>query len=207
MGDPGAEEQAAEEQGTHDEDGATEPARKAPAVLERWQAADGRVLVIRPLFSDDMTREPRFLESLSTDTRYERLFGHRGVLRPGEPRQLVNFDVRREVALLAAAAEPGDEEIIAVARPRNSDDAAGVGEFALVVSDAWQHMGIGTHLLERLLHVARQAGVREVTGTTRSSNTPMKRLARKLGFALAPDPEDASLTRLSLDLTRPAVPR
>jgi hypothetical protein len=35
----------------------------------------------------------------------------------------------------------------------------------------------------------------------------MKRLASKLGFMLAPDPEDASLTRLSLDLARSAAPR
>jgi acetyltransferase len=195
------------EQGTDDEDGATESARKAPAVLERWPAANGRTLVIRPLFSDDMTRELRFLESLSSDTLYERLLGHRSVLRPGELRELVHFDVRREVALLAAATAPGEEEIIAVARLRNADDAAGVGEFALVVSDAWQHAGVGTRLLERLLQVARQAGVRQVTGTTRSSNSPMKRLASKLGFTLAPDPEDGSLTSLTLDLTRPSAPR
>jgi acetyltransferase len=196
-----------EEQGADEVDDAVEPARAAAEVLERWQAADGRTLVIRPLFSDDMTRELRFLESLSTDTLYERLFGHRNVLRPGELRQLVRFDVRREVALLAAVAGPGGEEIIAVARLRNDDDAAGIGEFAIVVSDAWQHAGIGTRLLERLLQVARQAGVHTVTGTTRSSNVAMKRLASSLGFVLAPDPEDGSLTSLRLDLTQPSASR
>ena len=44
---------------------------------------------------------------------------------------------------------------------------------------------------------ARSAGVAEVIGTTRSSNEAMKQLARRLGFVLGPEPDDASLTRLT----------
>jgi acetyltransferase len=174
--------------------------RRPPEVLDQWQAADGRALLIRPLFSDDTARELRFLESLSSDARYERLGGHRSTLLPGELRQLVRFDVRREVALLAAVGgsagvDGADEEIIGVARLHNTGE--GRCEFALVVGDAWQRSGVGARLLGRLLEVARSAGVVEVTGTTRAGNEAMKALARKLGFTLTPEPDDATLVRLT----------
>jgi acetyltransferase len=169
--------------------------RKPPEVLEQWQSADDVALLIRPLFSDDIGRQLRFLETLSSNSRYERLLGHRSTLRPGELRQLVRFDVRREVALLASVGAGEDEEIIGVARLHNTGE--GSCEYAIVVGDAWQGKGVGARLLTRLLDVARSAGVVEVIGTTHSSNEAMKQLARKVGFVLGPEPEDASLTRLT----------
>jgi len=185
-----------------DDDGTDSAARRAPEVLAQWPAADGRTLLIRPLFSDDTGRQLRFLASLSSDSRYERLLAHRSTLRPGELRQLVRFDVRRELALLAAVqdGEHAEEEIVGVARLHNTGE--GQCEFALVVGDAWQGKGVGTRLLARLLEVARSAGMDEVIGTTRSSNVPMRELARKLGFDLSAEPGDASLTRLTLPLAR-----
>ncbi len=183
----------------HESDDDADPAeRRPPEVLEQWQAADGRTLRIRPVFSDDSRRELRFLETLSSDARYERLLGHRSSLRPGELGRLVRFDVRREVALLAAVGSDADEEIIGVARLHNTGPRR--CEFALVVGDAWQRGGVGTRLLRRLLDVARSAGVVEVTGTTRAGNEAMKALARKLGFTLASDPDDATLVRLTCAL-------
>lgn len=175
------------------DDGA--PLRRLPEVLEQWQAADGRAVVIRPLFSDDTRRELRFLEALSADARYERLLGHRSALGPGELRRLVRFDVRREIALLATVGQAEDEEIIGVARLHNTGQRR--CEFALVVADAWQRSGVGARLLGRLLDLARGAGIVEVTGTTRAGNEAMKALARKLGFALTPEPDDATLVRLT----------
>jgi acetyltransferase len=82
-----------------------------------------------------------------------------------------------------------------VARLHNTGE--GSCEFAIVVGDVWQDKGVGARLLTRLLDVARSAGVVEVVGTTHSGNEAMKQLARKLGFVLGPEPEDASLTLLT----------
>jgi acetyltransferase len=73
-------------------------------------------------------------------------------------------------------------------------------EFAIVVGDSWHRQGIGEKLLMRLLAVAKLAGIRRVTGVTLATNTPMKALCRKLGFQLLRDPDDATITRLSIDL-------
>lgn len=176
------------------------PPRRAPQVLERWRSPTGVELLIRPVAADDAGLELRFLASLSPQTRYERVFSHRGLLQPGELRQLVRFDIRREIALLVAAGDGPDEEIAAVARLKKSDLAGGPGyEFAVVVGDAWQRQGIGERLLRRLLAVARIAGIARVSAVTMATNTSMKALCRKVGFRLRPDPEDATVTLLEID--------
>ena len=172
--------------------------RPAPEVIERWTSRAGRPLHIRPVGADDAAREVRFVASLSPQTRYERVFSHRGLL-PGELRQLVRFDVRREIALLAATGSKVDEEIVAVARLKKSPDGS-LCEFAIVVGDAWQRQGIGERLLGRLLAEARRAGIRRVTGHTLATNLPMKTLCRRLGFSVQPDPADATVSLLSIDL-------
>ncbi|MGE5339160.1 MAG: N-acetyltransferase family protein [Gemmatimonadota bacterium] len=172
--------------------------RPAPEVLENWCTSAGQELAIRPVAADDAARELHFMRSLSPQTRYERTFSHRGLM-PGELQQLVRFDVRREIALLAAAGRKPDEEIVAVARLRKSPDGSQC-EFAIVVGDKWQRQGIGARLLGKLLEVAKLAGVRRVTGRTMATNQSMKALARKVGFELHPDPDDATVTLLSIDL-------
>ena len=172
--------------------------RRAPEVLERWRSPAGVDVLIRPVGADDAAREVRFLQSLSPQTRYERVFSHRGLL-PGELRQMVRFDIRREIALLAAAGEKPDEQIVAVARLKKSADG-GQYEFAIVVGDAWQRQGIAERLLRRLLAVARLAGIGRVSGVTLATNTSMKALCRQVGFRLRPDPDDATVTLLDIDL-------
>jgi acetyltransferase len=173
--------------------------RDPPEVLERWRTPAGSELSIRPLAADDAGRELRFLESLSVQTRYERAFGHRGLLRPGELRQLVRFDLRREIALAAVSGGAPDEEIVAVARLKKAADG-GACEFAIVVGDGWQRQGIGGRLLHRLLAVARLAGISRVSGVTMASNASMSALARRAGFSARSDPDDATVTLLSIDL-------
>jgi acetyltransferase len=170
----------------------------APEVIERWRTAAGVDLLIRPVGADDAGREVRFLQSLSAQTRYQRAFSHRGLL-PGELRQLVRFDVRREIGLLAATDVAGDEQIVAVARLKKSADGRQC-EFAIVVGDAWQRQGVGERLLHRLLAVAKLAGIPQVTGVTLATNAAMKSLARRLGFTVQPDPDDATVAALSIDL-------
>lgn len=57
-------------------------------------------------------------------------------------------------------------------------------EFSVVVGDPWQGKGIGASLLKRCLGIARDRGVREVTGTVLAENTQMLALGRKLGLKI-----------------------
>jgi acetyltransferase len=73
-------------------------------------------------------------------------------------------------------------------------------EFAIVIGDCWQRRGLGEGLLNSLIATAAEAGLQTLTGITLSTNLPMLRLAKKLGFALRYEPGDATLMRLSLTI-------
>ncbi|MGB3429874.1 MAG: GNAT family N-acetyltransferase, partial [Burkholderiaceae bacterium] len=69
--------------------------------------------------------------------------------------------------------------------------------------DDWQCRGVGTRLLDKLLEVARHAGIPRVIGYTFATNEAMKRLARKAGLTVRSDPADASVSILEIDLRAP----
>ena len=164
---------------------------------------DGSALTIRAIRPEDYERETAFVRGLSSRTGYRRLLSSR---RPTaeDLRRFVEIDPSRELALVAVwGADPTSIQV-GVAR------CARVGEgpdydFAIVVADAWQHLGLGLELLRGLLEVAAAAGVPRLTGLTLATNDPMLALARRCGFALRRDPHDATVVQVTRNLqTAPA---
>jgi acetyltransferase len=95
----------------------------------------------------------------------------------------------------AESGVPESNEIVAVGRLSRRparDDA----EFALLVRDDWQHRGLGTELLRRIVDVARREGVARVTATMLPDNHAMMRIASRLGFEVRCEPGDAEATAL-----------
>ena len=73
-------------------------------------------------------------------------------------------------------------------------------EFAIVVSDQHQHMGIATALLSELIEIARDRRFTRMDGLVLRENAGMLKLAERLGFLSERDPDDPDLVRLELDL-------
>ncbi|MEJ2175923.1 MAG: GNAT family N-acetyltransferase [bacterium] len=156
-------------------------------------------MTIRPLQPADAAIERSFVSGLSERTRYNRLLGGAMKITDAYIRRLIEVDGVREVALAAVTMLDRAELIIGVARYAvESED--GACEFALVIADAWQGRGIGRRMLEKLITVARARGLGGIYGDVLSTNRPMLELARRQGFAVARNPDDATLTRVSLKL-------
>jgi len=68
------------------------------------------------------------------------------------------------------------------------------GEFAIVVSDSWQHQGIGTELLKRVIDFARDEKLSRVKADILLDNQDMQRIAKKVGFNLIPSDEPSMVT-------------
>jgi acetyltransferase len=73
------------------------------------------------------------------------------------------------------------------------------GEFAVIVRDAYQGQGLGQHLMERLIAVARERGVRKLAGHELRENAGMLALANALGFREGA-PIDRDVVQVELDL-------
>jgi acetyltransferase len=178
--------------------------------LTRWNAecdlpGVGR-LSIRALTPDDLELERRFIESLSPETLRMRVLGAVKGVTEDQLAQLVRFDWSRELALAAIrragedfllparvpAVQPGVDELVSVARIAPSG-APGVAEFAIVVGDRYQGLGLGEEMMRRIRDAAGVMGYRTLQGSTMAANERMLGLAERLGFGTSPDPEDSSL--------------
>ena len=104
------------------------------------------------------------------------------------------------VAIIATVMENDTEEEIGVARYAMTGELT--AEFAVAVADAWQGRGVATHLLQRLMTIAIQAGVAELVGIVLRDNREMLALAHQLGFVLHRDKNDATTICASRKLAR-----
>jgi acetyltransferase len=163
-------------------------------LIETWASADGTRVTIRPILPQDAAMELAFLNGLSLQTRYQRVLSTRGLL-PGELRRLTRIDYRRDMALVATIVIDGAEVQIGVARYVRG--AGGhTAEFAIVIADVWQRRGLGEKLMMKLVDVAARHGLGSLTGMVLSTNVRMLALARKLGFSVRLDPQDATVAQV-----------
>jgi acetyltransferase len=72
-------------------------------------------------------------------------------------------------------------------------------EIAALVSDQYQHLGLGNELFRRAVQIARDEKVSQVSAETLPDNLAMQAILRRLGFRVRPD-EDLSSVRAFLDL-------
>ena len=171
-----------------------------PAHLSRtWTLPSGELLRVRPIRHDDRERELAFVSALSFQSRYQRMLGGGIKATPEWIDSMTHIDYRRHMAFAVTTARNGAEQFVGVGR-YVVDSLKPSADVALVLADAWQGQGLGRRLLEMLLEHAASAGIREAVGVVLATNVAMLRLARSLGFAVKPEPGDATVRRISRHL-------
>jgi acetyltransferase len=95
------------------------------------------------------------------------------------------IDYDREMALVADYHDPatGEHQILGIVR-LSKLHRVGEAEFALLVSDAVQGLGLGTELLRRLLTVGRDEHITGISADILNENTAMQHICEKVGFQL-----------------------
>ena len=109
-------------------------------------------------------------------------------------------DYDREIALIAENKDPhtGERRIIAVGR-MNKLHARNEAEVAVLVSDQYQNLGLGNELLRRVVEIARDEKLSQVSAEMLPDNLAMQVIVRRLGFRLRAS-EDLTSVRAFLDL-------
>jgi acetyltransferase len=151
-------------------------------IAGRFRLADGRLVWLRPLQAEDAPRLMDLCKRLSPSTLRRRFL--RSVVRcdPLEAQRLAAVDQVQRVALVAVPDAAGDAPIVAVGRFHG--DGSEQAELALLVDDAYQHVGLGRLLLSRLVREAVQRHLRVLEGHVLYDNAPMLRLLRTSGQPL-----------------------
>ncbi|GGL46000.1 hypothetical protein GCM10014719_54110 [Planomonospora parontospora subsp. antibiotica] len=117
--------------------------------------APGTDVGIRPARADDGERIHRFLAGLSLHTQTLRFFTGLGRPAAGLVRALSTVDERRDVLL---AVHRDD----VVGHAMSFGDGVAAVEIAVVVTDDWQGLGLGSALVRGLLRRAEAKGARTV---------------------------------------------
>jgi acetyltransferase len=159
---------------------------------------DGRSVRVRAMVPTD---EPELLQAfgrMSEDARYMRFM--RVVREP-------NLERLRKV--LASFPE-GGIGIVATVPAEDGVDIVGSAisivvnrttcEFAISVASAFGGAGLASALMRVLIDAAAARGLTEMEGFVLAENQPMLRLAKRLGFSVAPDPEDRAVRICRLPL-------
>jgi len=97
-----------------------------------------------------------------------------------------NIDCDLNVAMVAVERLQSEERILGlcgILRKPGSEK----GEFAVVVRDEWQGIGVGMLLVEASLPAARDLGMKDLWGIISPENTTMIAMAEKLGFTVRRD--------------------
>ena len=152
----------------------------------------------RPVHPDDAVLFRRLWPRLSPDTVYRRFHSPLHSLPPEAVERLVTVDHDRREAVAAVVGG----EVVGVARYDRSPGDPTTAEFAILVEDAWQGVGLGRQLLSELLELAAARGVRSLTATVQPDNDRVIGLIRRLLPAATFTP-DADV----LDVHSPLLPR
>lgn len=159
----------------------------------RWLGGTQRLL-LRPVLPQDDRLLAELMLAQSAATRRNRFHG---ALTPSSRlcRQMAQVDHHRQVALVVSRVDRGREQLLADARYSVADDGRSA-EFALLVDERWQRHGVGGWALRALQQAAAGAGLAWLEGEVLFDNQAMLGLARRCGFACAPDPQDERLVRV-----------
>ena len=155
----------------------------------------------RPVRPDDLGSFYRLWPRLSRDTVYRRFHSPLHRLPRETVQRLVTVDHDMRDAVVGIV---GDD-VVGVARYDRSAADPTVAEFAILVEDAWQGVGLGRQLLGELVRLAARRGVRTLTATVQPDNERVIGLIRRLlpGATFTPDDD---VLEVSSPVTRPLSP-
>ena len=162
---------------------------------------DSSRVVIRPIRSGDAAGLSAFIEGLSAHSRHLLFLGGIARLREEELQRVCSPDTVHDMAYVAIPHH--DERQVGICRYASSQPPCDEAEISVAVADAWQHKGLATLLLRRLIEHARQHGVKRLYSMDAATNHRMRRLARHLGFSEARDPADVRQVIYSMQLSPP----
>jgi acetyltransferase len=165
--------------------------------MTNWSLPNGTEVLIRPIRPEDKFMYQEMLAELSEETVRNRYFGVREISDDLVVRSC-NMDYDRELAVLAEIKKNEKKIMIGGSRLIYEPDTR-IGEFAIIVRDNYQGMGLGAKLIDVLIGIGREKQLDEIEGLVLTDNEKMLALCRKLGFRVKPEPEGVSRVSLSLE--------
>ncbi len=150
---------------------------------------DGRIVHIRAMRTSDEGALLKAFDQLGPDARYMRFM--RVVGEPNVERLRKSLASLPENGL-GIVATVGETDVVGSATFLIGNNPTNC-EFATTVVGEYGGLGLGSALMTALIAAAKRRGLHEMEGFVLAKNKPMLRLAARLGFSIAPDPDDPAV--------------
>ena len=141
---------------------------------------DETPVLFRPMKPEDEGLFNELFKSLSNETKRFRFFEIIKEMSHETLTRYCNLDYDREVAIVAQL-QSNDKKLIGVSRIIVEPDGKN-GEFAVLVGDKWQGMGLGAKLLDAIIAVGKDMRLERIFGMIMQTNYKMINLCSKKGF-------------------------
>jgi len=137
------------------------------------KATDERALQIMSYEMPEQDIYTRFFHSLKS-------FPHKVAM----PLAAIDYNDKMAIAAVTGREEPeSHEEIVAVGRYAR-DLTTNFAEVAFLTRKEWQTRGIGSFLLQHLIHIARENDIKGFTADVLARNVPMMKVFLRAGYPL-----------------------
>ena len=149
----------------------------------RWKMNNGEEVLFRPIKPED---EPLWLEMFKGFSEESIRYRFFQVIKdtPHEVRvRYCNIDYDREIAIVPELTRDGKRRILGVCRLSLEPDRKS-GELAIIVTDEFQGLGLGTKLADLVLDIAYDMGVEKVYSLMLTDNYRARSLMKRMGFEL-----------------------
>ena len=174
---------------------------RLPPWHEEIRLANGRQVLIRPIRPADAEPLRAAFALLEPDEVRQRFLYAKPELSPETASRLTQPNPKSEFVLVAAEPlTPGDALVGAVSRAAILPGTR-QAEFHILVSHYVAGMGLGRHLMRRLVRWAKGKRLERLYGDVLEENEPMLALAKSLGFHREPV-DTPGMVRVSLELKR-----
>ena len=172
---------------------------RLPPWHEQIRLSNGREVLIRPIRPADADPLRQGFALLEPDEIRQRFLHAVRELTPEMADKLSRPDAKREFALVAAEPLPPGEALVGAVARAAITDSGREAEFAILVSHYIAGLGLGRHLMRRLVRWAKGRRLERLWGDVLEHNQPMLALATSLGFRREPTTQPG-LVRVVLEL-------
>jgi GNAT superfamily N-acetyltransferase len=140
---------------------------------------------------------------LSPQSRYRRFLSWKSQLSDAELVYLTEVDGEHHFAMGAVAEGEAGEEGVAVGRFIRGASDPTVADVGVAVIDDWQHRGLGTLLLLRLVEAARERGITRFSGRVLASNDAIRDVLARMERGVSTRAEGGEI---AIEVELPDVP-
>jgi acetyltransferase len=141
---------------------------------------NGASVLARPIMPEDEGRFNEFLKSLSEETMRFRFFALFKEMSHETLAKYCNLDYDREISLIAEI-QGQVRQIVGAVRLTVEPDGK-KGEFAIMVGDQWQGVGLGSRLMDSLVAIGKDKKLEQIHGYVLANNYKMLTLCYRKGF-------------------------